>query len=259
MATGFRVLAATAVVSVVALASQQLLIPKPDFDAAGVRFETASIERSRSTSSGYAGKVEGKQQPVKLTFQNVSLQFCVQQAFGVKAYQVAGPGWIKSARYDITAALPAGYPSHLVWPALRNLLAERLQLSIRREKKELPIYALTIGNSGPKLRPGTAGGPEGLKFQPGRRERAGMHSGGSGTLRLDNASMAEFCADLSRHTDRPVLDSTGITGNFEFELCYSSRGEIAAALQKQLGLTLEPRKDEIEMLVVEKALRKPRT
>src|SRR5437764_489392 len=106
MATGLRILAATAVVSAAALATQQLWIAKPGSEPAGVRFEAASIQRSRASGNGYSGHVANKpQQPVKLTLHNVSLQFCVQQAYGVPEYQVTGPGWIKDTRYDIEATL----------------------------------------------------------------------------------------------------------------------------------------------------------
>jgi len=84
-----------------------------------------------------------------------------------------------------------------------------------------------------------------LKFQPGIRD--GWRETDSATLRLENASIADFCGDLSRNTKRPVLDATGIAGTFDFEMHYGKGGDTSApaittALEQQLGLKLEPEK-----------------
>jgi uncharacterized protein (TIGR03435 family) len=243
-----RVFAVTAALSAVWLAAE----PAP-------RFDTASITPNRSSNRGYSGHVEARPgQPVRLTLQNVSLKFCVQQAYSVNEYQVAGPGWTKSMRYDISATLPTGVPLEQVWNALQTLLAERFQLSIRREKKEMSIYALKAAGDGPKLRAAASNRPPVPKFQPGDREglRLGSNGNSSGSLRLDNVSLSEFCGNLSRSLNRPVIDATGIEGTFDVQFEYASGG-IPAALRKQLGLRLEPRKDEVEMLIIGYAIRTP--
>jgi uncharacterized protein (TIGR03435 family) len=225
------------------------------------RFETVSIAPNRSGIDAYSGHLQMTPEPVTLILHNVSLKFCVQQAYSLKEYQVSGPGWIKSRKYDITTTLAPGTPLEQVWPALQTLLAERFKLAIRRERKELPVYSLTIAQDGPKLH-ATAGGYGGpLEFQPGsRRDRIGDRSGqsASGTLRLRNGSIAKFCAELSRYTNRPVLDSTGIAGTFDFELRYGKNGDtsapISTALQQQLGLKLEPGKAAVDLLIIEKAV-----
>jgi uncharacterized protein (TIGR03435 family) len=211
-----------------------------------------SVTPDHAGASALSAQVEARPgQPVKLTLQNVSLKFCVQQAFRVQEYQVSGPGWIKKANYDILATLPAGAAPDQVWPALQTLLAERFKLSFRREMKELPAYALTVATNGPKMRAATAPSIE-IRFLPVSRD-GGRYS--SGSLRPDRASIAEFCANLSKETHRPVLTHTGIPGFFDFELEYRSVSAIPLALQKQLGLKLEPQKESIEMLIVEDAVR----
>jgi uncharacterized protein (TIGR03435 family) len=123
-----------------------------------LRFDTVSIAPSRSTSRAYSGKVEAKlERPIQVILQNVTLLFCIQQAYSVKEYQILGPGWIKRARYDITATLPPGSAPDRVWPALQTLLAERFNVSIRRETRELPVYALAAAKQGPKLHPAVDG------------------------------------------------------------------------------------------------------
>lgn len=227
----------------------------------GTEFATVSIARSHSSSLGYSGHVESKPgQPVRLTLQNVSLAFCIQHAYAVKEYQVTGPGWMKKARYDITATLPPGSALSQVWLALQALLAERLKLSIRREQKDMSIYTLAVAKNGPKLHPASDATSGAFKFQGGGRDVTDV--AGSGTLRLDNASISEFCGMLSGRAKRPVLDATGISGNFDFELHYRRPRDmyglsISDALEKQLGLRLEPQKGPVETIVVESAIRTP--
>jgi len=214
------------------------------------KFETASIAPSHSGSAAQSMKVQVKPEPVTLTMRNASLRFCVQQAYAVKAYQVAGPGWINNRRYDIAVTLPPAAPPDQFRPALQSLLEDRLKLTIRREKKELSIYALTVAPGGSKLHPAAASRAEG---------RDPEETPPSGTaLRRTSASVEMFCDDLSRKSDRPVVDATGIPGLFDFELEYGDSGpKLSTALEHQLGLKLEPRKASIEILFVDAALRKP--
>src|SRR5690348_16595773 len=69
----------------------------------------------------------------------------VAMAYRVKQYQVTGPDWISGARFDINAKLPDGAKSDQVPEMLQTLLAERFQLKMHREKKDLPVYALILG------------------------------------------------------------------------------------------------------------------
>jgi uncharacterized protein (TIGR03435 family) len=239
---------AAAVLSTCALAAQT------------IRFETATISKSHASGTGYSGHVERKPgQPVILTLQNVSLQFCIQQAYAAKAYQVTGPNWIKTARYDVTGTMASGATVERVWLALRTLLEERLDLGVRREPKELLLYAMRVAPDGPKM-PAAGGGPKGKQFQPGAAPEFGDRGRASGTMRMDNAEVSAFCDSLSRRANHPVVDRTGLDGAFKIEFDYSgsSSSALSKALEKQLGLKLEPAKDTIEMLIVERAQRKPR-
>jgi len=222
--------------------------------AESTRFETASLTPSRASRDAYSVKVQATPEPVRLTMENVTLKFCVQQAYSVTDYQVSGPAWINHTRYDIVATLPSGTAPDQVWGALQTLLGERLKVAIRREKKEVPVYLLHVAKNGPKL-----GQAEIVRTE-------GAHSviEGSGTLRLDNASLAKFCDELSRCLDRPVVDATGIPGAFDFNLRYAKAGDmfgpsIFSALERQLGLKLDRAKRFIELIIVDHAVRKPVT
>jgi uncharacterized protein (TIGR03435 family) len=210
--------------------------------AEGPRFQTVSFTPNRSGSQAFTVKVQAKPDPVKLTMLNVSLHQCLQHAYSVKQYQVSGPAWVKSARYDIVATLPPGTAPDQVWPALQALLTERLQVSVRREQKELPTYALTVAKDGPKLQR-----PAGSSISADPNPTA--------TVRLDHASLEKFSDELSRKTNRPVIDATGIPGTFDFDLRYSA--SLSSALQRQLGLKLEKRKAPVDILIVDHAVRTP--
>src|SRR5581483_5343467 len=176
--------------------------------ATSPRFDIASLSRSRSSGTAYSGHVRRYPgEPVTLTLQNVTLQFCIQQAFSAKAYQVTGPGWIKSTRYDLTATLPPGADVNQIWPALQTLLAERLKLSVRHDKREMLLYAMTLAPGGSKIRARTDAGPKALRFQAGAPQDMGDRSGGhaSGTMRMNNSSLENFCDRLSRRANHPVV------------------------------------------------------
>jgi uncharacterized protein (TIGR03435 family) len=189
-----------------------------------------------------------------------------------------GPEWVKSDQWAIQAVIPeaagllvapeecrsvcrAWISDARVQRMLRNLLAERFKLVLHRETKEVPVYALTVANGGPKLQhsddaPCTLPGDSPVK--PSGTPNC--------TLALRNASMAKFAASIVL-LDRPVVDKTGITGNFDFRLIFDSRQSllrlgtdpsdstgpsIFTALQQQLGLKLESSKARVEVLVIDR-------
>jgi uncharacterized protein (TIGR03435 family) len=218
--------------------------------ADGARFETASIKVNRSGAVRYEMKVHAPPAPapVTVTIENAPLRFCVQQAYSLKEYQIAGPGWIEKTRYDIAASLPPGVAHDQVGPALKAFLTERLNLVVRRETQERAVYSMTAADNGPRLR-----APYTTPASP---------SEGPRSLRLDNSSIDKLCEDLSRYADRPVLDATGIPGAYAFELRLDAAWKVRGAsmskiLEREFGLKLEPMTAPVDMLIVESAVRIP--
>jgi uncharacterized protein (TIGR03435 family) len=251
------VLAALAALFQAALAGQQ-----------GAKFESATLTPSHGDSRNYSGKIEplpgvGEARALRLTMRNVTLLYCIQQAYSLKEYQISGPSSMRNARYDIDATLPAGVAPDQVWPALQALLTERLKLTVRREQKQMAVFRLTVGPTGPKLHPANGVPAIALRFQPaGRGARAALGGNGSKDLRFNHASLEELCSYLSASTNRPVIDSTGIAGTFDFEFHFQAGGDksghsTSAALQRQFGLRLEPDEGTLDVLIVEGVLRKP--
>jgi uncharacterized protein (TIGR03435 family) len=155
------------------------------------------------------------------------------RAYGVKMYQISGPDWIDSERYDIVAKVPPDTTREQFNIMLQNLLNERFKLTLHREKKEQPVYALVVGKNGPKLKesarelpkaedardtPLAPVGPpkigkDGLpELPPGRGP---MTIRMPGRVRMGGAAVtiAQFATTLENQVGRPVVDETGLTGN----------------------------------------------
>lgn len=218
---------------------------------------------------------------------NASLLSIIQEAYGIQANQIVGPPEIKSAAYDIEVKME-GSPANaqeadprLIQPEIRNqlqaLLADRFKLALHHQSKELPSYALVVGENGSKLQPSkfadypdTAVGPDGKGIH-----RMMMQLGG-GQVRAIGAqksSMAELAKQLSMQLGKNVVDKTGMTGQYDFNLQWSeaaANSEAATnsdgasndgvpatgpslfdAIQEQLGLKLVPQKGPLDVLVID--------
>ena len=127
--------------------------PSPASGAQTPAFEVASIKENRS------GGMDGvfRRQPGRYTVTNLSLEWIIQTAFGIREYQlVNAPGWTRR-RYDIAATFaPADASQDEVRLMLQRLLAERFGLRVHREQRRLTLYELTqssAGVLGPRLKP----------------------------------------------------------------------------------------------------------
>ncbi len=132
---------------------------------------------------------------------------------------------------------------------LQTLLAERFKLTIHRETKEIPIYALVAAKNGPRLQ------------EAKDKDKIGSMSIGRGMLR-GQTTLADLARYLSSSADRPVMDRTGLTAGFEINLQWSpdtspeaSGPSLFTAVQEQLGLKLESSKGPVELLVIDHAER----
>jgi uncharacterized protein (TIGR03435 family) len=217
-------------------------------------FEVASVKPNKSgRNPGSTGR-SGSQ----LVFENTSLRECIAIAYGIapdREYALSGPTWINTERYDIVAKVPADTPRAQVLRMLQALLADRFQLRLHREKRDLRVYLLTVVRTGAKLKAVPA--------------RDGSFTFGPGRISGTAQSMAELADKLSRPyfgLGAPVMDSTGLAGVFDFKLEWTpdtvqadaaTGPSIFAALQEQLGLKLESSKSAVEVLVIDRAERVP--
>jgi len=206
-----------------------------------------------------------------------------QNAYGVQDFQIAGgPAWLQTDGSSIDAKAGTETTPAEIYRMLKTLLAERLQLQIRRETKEMAVYNLTVAKGGSELqrRREVAWHPSPVFRCRRARCRVGVYwrlrartlwSGIHG----GKVPMTELIRALSRSLGRPVNDKTGIREPFDLRLEFTpddatagipsapsgdpGRGaaidpnaapSIFAAVQDQLGLRLEPAKGPVEILVV---------
>jgi len=175
----------------------------------------------------------------------------LRNAFGVEDYQISGaPKWVDSTNYDIEAKMPAGVEiTRYDIPALlASLLEKRFQLRYHRETAELTEYALEISKEGPKLTPNT-----------GNDETFSNTSSRSGVVsfKARKIPMSDLAYSLTRQLGRPVTDWTGLSGDFDFDLTWSTEEaldstvpSVFTALQK-FGLRLVSMKGPVEMIVID--------
>lgn len=201
---------------------------------------------------------------------NHTLKECIAYAYGLTPELiVGGPGWIDSARYNVVAQTPGDtkLPDEQTLAMFQNLLAQRFKLEFHREQKEVAVYNLVLGKSALKLEQSTAA--------PEKGHTLFIHSASRQAYNLParNASMAEFASLMQRVVmDRPVVDRTGLSGKFNFDLLWERQGtefgrhdpppaigdassaapDVFTAIQ-QLGLRLEPAKSMVEVLIIDQA------
>ena len=231
--------------------------------AAPLEFEVASIKPNTIGNAGGEGSARENiiSTPDTLTMGNVSLASAIKWAYGLHDYQLTGPAWLNSERYDILAKAPGPASNDQLRLMLRTLLADRFKVTVHRQNKELPVYALLVAKNGPKL-----------------HKSQGAPDGGAGVMRrnglrmvAEKVSMPELADLLSGPLQTPVVDMTALKGRFDFTLDLSTfiaatgtgkQGDqrppdmtniIFTAVQEQLGLTLRAQKAPIEILVVDGA------
>ena len=263
--------------------------PQSTTPTSAYEYEVATISHSKPGGNG-VGLLTS---PDGLIARYATLQMLVTAAYGVENYQVSGgPSWFTSDRYDIDAKIEASIADALQklsppertkarQQMLQALLADRFKLKIRRETSELPVYSLVIAKNGSKIKQAKSGDTysNGLHDRDGNARGSGATmigvNAGALTLTGQAVPIANLVSLLARYVDRPIVDKTGLTGNYDFFLQFTanqgalqaSGGDgsnsatppqsetnapyLLAAVQEQLGLKLESGKGPAELIVID--------
>jgi uncharacterized protein (TIGR03435 family) len=222
-------------------------------------FEVASIKQH--VFAGGGGRLGMSISGSRVTVSIMTLSRLIALAYDVKTYQVSGgPSWAgdSATTFDIEAKAEGTPTTDQAHVMLRSLLADRFQLKLRRETKDLPVYDLVIAKNGPKMKESAADaqGSQSMRGTPAGPRR----------MTYTKMTMERFVSGLANDAGRPVIDKTGLTGNYDFTLEYTPDGtpqgnqadaangpSIFTALEEQLGLKLEPSKAPTEILVIDHA------
>jgi uncharacterized protein (TIGR03435 family) len=230
-------------------------------------FEVATIKPSDPDKPGKYFRVVGR----TYSTHGTTLLDLIQVAYGLNIQQIVAPqSWMHDDAYDVTGTPDAaGEPNGNQWLLMmQKLLASRFGLVTHHEQLERSVYVLSVGKSGPKnLSANAGGGPlPGMEFQP---------VPGGVALPARNATMGQFAQMMQQVVlDRPVVDHTGIKGNFDFQLTFmpdesqfggrppiiqqtgsEAAPDLAGALQSQLGLRLTKERIPIDVVVVDRVQR----
>jgi len=239
-----RCLLSLSALAAAVLIAQQL----PSFEVASVK--PSGARRSKSGKQGF-------QNPSRFAFRDVTLTTLILRAYGVQDYQLSGgPGWMETDRFDVEAKPAQASGEEQMLLMLRSLLATRFQLSIRREMRPKGVYLLTLAKGGPKLGPYFHRIGEGDQFPPddGRLQLGGSMGNFIFLLQRNMQSYDPSTGPIYPPIDiPPILDRTGLTGEYSILVSRASHEGWPALLEHQLGLKLELRREPVEMLIVERA------
>ena len=229
------------------------------------RFEAASVKRNVSSGARESGHVEFQKTSVVAI--GVGVSALITAAYGIPTRDlVDAPQWIYYSpfaggeRYDVVARAAEGSSPQDLRAMLRNLLEDRFGLRVRRETRQLPVYILTKlderGRLGPNLR--TA-----AKTCAINQSCEGRIGGGFAAYK--GAPWPMVLDAIGTATGERIVDRTGLSGAFDFELTYTARSlstttadsgvDIFAAVRQQLGLKLEAGRAPFEVTVVESVKR----
>lgn len=228
--------------------------------APSLAFEAASVKPS---AQGGRGRTLTTDPSGRFMAERATLRMLVAFAYGVRDFQLSGgPNWIDTAQYDIVAKPAAKSIRAQTLLMVQGLLADRFQLKLHRETKELPIFVLVVAKNGPKFK----------ESKPDDNRPVKGLQGGAGELLGLGASMDSLAARLAAYSGRLVIDRTGLVGRYDFKLQWTPESgqqprspderttdtletSILTALQEQLGLKLEAQKGPVETLVIDYAAR----
>ena len=257
------------------------------------KFEVASIKPNTTRRRTLIGLPPTG----RVNITSATLRTLLSLAYRVQDFQIiGGPDWINVDRFDVLArpsedyqpqpipCIRADCPLTPVQLMMQGLLEDRFGLKTHRETRELPVYELTIGKSGFKLKEVSAPSPPAPgdappKFPP--PPPPGVTMGFPFGFAASGAQFAVLDSLLEEILGRPVIDKTGIKGNYDFKIVYSREGlpgngpappppgpdggpgpnpsdprpSIFTALQEELGLKLESSKGPVEVLVIDSVSR----
>jgi bla regulator protein BlaR1 len=267
----------------------------------GLAFEVASIRPSnlrigdgKSKTKDGGGGLRSGLDHLRFNYSD-SLSGLIMRAYSVKGCPpiadctriLGGPDWLKKDRFDVQAKMPDGSPAYTfdqfidgqasqLQLMLQTLLAERFNLKLHREQRQLPVYAMTLTKVGPKLK--KAAEPEIIQFPDGsmRKNRSLLWTPAPGpngersehTLQMivRDRSLQELGDTLSMFIGRPVLDRTGLEGTFDITLEYEMDPDAAnipggalagpamfTAFREELGIKFEATRGPVDVLVIDHA------
>jgi len=226
-------------------------------------FELADVHASPKGGPTFFGG--GILRAGRYAAKNATMVDLISTAYGVDSDKVqGGPSWLEKDRFDVIAKVPAGTTPETVNLLLKALLLDRFKLVAHQDTKSMPVFILSVGKGKPKLKEAASAPDSGCdrRVEPENTTPgvipiiiAACHS-------MTMEALAETLHEYaSGYLTNPVIDSTGLKGNWDFEFRWTGRGQLGAAgaegisifdaMDKQLGLKLEAGKAPMPVILVD--------
>lgn len=222
--------------------------PRPEFEVATIRPSAPSPEAG--VTAGV--RIDGAQ--FRSAF--LTLKDYLGLAYRVKVYQISGPDWISSDRFDISATLSPGTATQIP-EMMQRLLEDRFQIKIHREKKDFPVYVLEVAKGGLKMQetgpdpdPANAdartpltitgsGNAQGVSVNLGR---GASYTFGGNKFEGKRLTTAMIAGTLERFMDRPIVDMTDLKGAYDVTLDVTTEDYRAMLIHAAVaaGVSLPP-------------------
>ncbi len=257
-----------------------------------VKFEVASVKLAAADKDGRSSMQggPGTADPERIVYERQPLARFLCAAYGIDFDQISGPTWLSKEFYTVVAKLPPGSSGEDVKLMWQDLLGERFRLVVHMDRKEFPVYELSIGKGGPKLQrsgDGPAKQEPGFPvLRPGEKWASAMVAPRNLRQSFRDSTMAELVQQLRWPLMTAsgtygvalgrVVDKTGLDGHYDFTLEFAGgRGPGGAfppplpdgqmdsapylfdALRQQLGLMLTQKKAPLDVVVIDRVDRIP--
>lgn len=215
------------------------------------KYDVASIKPNTDTDFRFAFRIEPGG---ALAATGITLQRLMMTAYNVQNFRiVGGPDWLTTRRWDIQAHADHPASPAQIRPMLRALLETRFQLHSHSEVRQLPVFELSVDHKGSKV-------PRVKDPETKADVRVGAAS-----MELTKATAATFASQLSYALNRPVIDKTNLSGEFNFALKWTPEPSettdqpasapngpsIFTAITEQLGLRLKAEHGPVEVIVID--------
>ncbi len=246
-------------------------IPGQEFEVASLK--PAAPSTAKSTFVGIRGG-PGTPDSNRISYVNESLRNLLSEAYSVRLFQIFGPTWIDTERFDIVATLAPNSTREQSRAMLQKLIIDRFHVGLHHEQREFSVFDLVVAKSGAKLTAAAATGKPGVSMSTDNSQAR---------LTVSKGTIADFIRSLETEIGAAVIDNTGITGVFDFTVEFtrdSSRvmnqftglpqpssataedagneaPAISTALQGQLGLKLDRAKGLLDAIVIDRADKTP--
>jgi uncharacterized protein (TIGR03435 family) len=232
-------------------------------------FDVADVHSSPHSSNPNPFMTGGVLRGGRYDLRNATMVDMISQAWGVTQDTVlGGPNWLETDRFDIAAKAPPGTSPDTVKLMLQGLLADRFKLMLHADTKPMPGFVLSLGKGKPKMKESDGSASTGCQGQPQKPEPGVVPYA---VVQCRGTSMGELARMLrlmaGAYINSTVIDSTGLQGAWDFDLKWTGRAQLGQAgadgitifdaVDKELGLKLEPQRIPAPVLIVDSVNEKP--